>query len=67
MSAKAMKILHLLRSEPDETVMDLIASISGTQGTTVVGLYPDDVAQIPIDWQRVVDDVLAHDKVICWW
>ncbi len=62
-----MKILHLLRSEPDETIMALIASISGSQGATVVSLYPDDVAHIPVDWNRVVDDIMAHDKTVCWW
>ena len=57
-----LKILHLLHSEPDETVIDLIASISGREGATVVSLYPDDVAHIPVDWSRVVDDVMSHEK-----
>lgn len=62
-----MSILHLLRSEPDEVVVDLIASISEKAGATVVGLYPDEVTQAPIDWCRVVDDVMSHDNIICWW
>ena len=62
-----MDILHLLCSEPDDIVIDLIASISGGQGATVVSLYPDDVAKIPVDWNRLVDDVMSHEKTICWW
>jgi hypothetical protein len=62
-----LKILHLLHSEPDDIVIDLIAAISGNHGATVVSLYPDDVAQIPVDWPRVVDDVMAYDTIICWW
>ena len=62
-----LKLLHLLLSEPDETVIDMIASISGRDGATVVSLYPDHVAHVPVNWSRVVDDVMAHDKTICWW
>jgi hypothetical protein len=62
-----LKILHLLLSEPDEIVSDLIASISGSSGATVVSLYPDDIAQVPINWNRVLDDIMSHEQSICWW
>lgn len=61
------KILHLLRSVPDDTVADLITAMSGDGGATVISLYPDDVAQTPVDWNRIVRDIMAHDKIICWW
>ncbi len=57
-----MKVLHILRSEPDETVEKLSAAISKKNTATVVPLYQDNV-----DWQALVDDIFAHDKVICWW
>ena len=62
-----MKVLHLLLNEPDETVTDLIPSVSGRDGTTVVCLYPDSVTGTPVNWNRVVEDVMAHDRTICWW
>jgi hypothetical protein len=57
-----MKILHILRSEPDETVEKLSAALSRENTTTVTPLYQGDV-----DWEALVDDIYSHDKVICWW
>lgn len=62
-----IKTLHLLRSVPDDIVADLIAAMNGKEGATVVSLYPDDIAAIPVDWHRLVEDILSHDKIICWW
>ena len=58
-----MKILHLLRNEPDETVERLIDAM-GDEGdqTTVKSLFTNH-----IDWHRLVDDIFSHEKVICWW
>jgi hypothetical protein len=61
------KILHLLRSTPDDTVAELILSLSGSEGATVVSLYPDDIAGTPVDWDRLIDDILAHEVIISWW
>ena len=61
------KILHLLCSVPDDTVADLIGVMSGDEGATVISLYPDDVAATPVDWRRVVQDIMAHERTICWW
>ena len=57
-----MKVLHILRTEPDETVERLIETISGEEGVTVEALYQENV-----DWSRLVDDIFAYDKIICWW
>ncbi len=57
-----MKILHILRSEPDETVEKLSAALSRENTTTVTPLYQGDV-----DWEALVDNIYSHDKVICWW
>jgi hypothetical protein len=61
-----LKILHLLRSEPDDTVAELISTMSG-DGVTVINLYPDDINGKSIDWDRLVEDIMAHDKVVSWW
>lgn len=59
--------LHLLRSEPDETVRAFIEALGRDRGATVVSLYPDDIANTPMDWHRLIDDIFKHDRVICWW
>jgi hypothetical protein len=61
------KILHLLRSVPDDTVAELIATMGCQEGATVVSLYPDDVTSTPVDWHRLIDDIMSHDTIICWW
>jgi hypothetical protein len=61
------RTLHLLRSEPDETVARLIDSISRNEAATVVCLYPDPISDTPVDWDRLVDDIFAHERIICWW
>ena len=60
------KILHILSAEPDETVQQFIESISGEHGVTVVCLYDDGISCRPFNWQRLVDDIFDHEKVICW-
>lgn len=57
-----MKILHILRSEPEEIVEKLIDCLNENEESTVQPLF-----QGEIDWTRLVDDIFAHDKVICWW
>lgn len=57
-----MKILHIYRSEPDETVKKLVESITNGDESTVIELYQDN-----IDWSRLVDDIFSHQKVISWW
>ncbi len=62
------KILHILRSEPDETVASLVSAMGGDDGgTKVVCLYLDSVSPAPVDWDRLLDDIFNHDQVICWW
>ena len=57
-----MKLLHILRSEPDETVEKLINNLAEGDEATVKPIFQGDV-----DWSRLVDDIFSHDKVICWW
>jgi hypothetical protein len=57
-----MRILHILRNEPDIIVEKLIDTLSEDDEATVKPLFQGD-----IDWSRLVDDIFSHDKVICWW
>lgn len=57
-----MQILHILKSEPDDTVERLTECLSTENTTSVVGLYEES-----IDWPALVDKIFENDKVICWW
>ena len=57
-----MKILHILRTEPDENMENLIKATTNGDLSKVTELYKND-----IDWSRLVDDIFSYDKVICWW
>lgn len=59
--------LHILRSEPDETVEALVSALANEEGATVVCLYGDRVNDVPVDWNRLLDDIFSHDRIICWW
>ena len=57
-----MKVLHILKSEPDETVEKLVEAVSKDNQSSVTMLYGDHV-----DWEELVGDIFLNDKVICWW
>ena len=57
-----MKILHILRTEPDETVDNFIKASTNGDQAKAAELYKSD-----IDWSCLVDDIFSHDKVISWW
>ena len=57
-----MKILHILRTEPDDTVKEIVASATNGDQSKTAELHKGD-----IDWSRLVDDIFSHDKVVCWW
>ncbi len=61
-----MKILHILRSEPEELVRLLMAemSIRGNQGEEV-RLYEGSEGSVDYDW--LVRRVFESEMVICWW
>lgn len=57
-----MKILEILRSEPDENTSKIIEVHKQDNEVKVVELYSGDQ-----DYAALVDDIFAHDKVISWW
>ena len=56
-----MKVLHILKSEPDETIQQFLEAFVDDEVKTV-SLFDGEV-----DWAELVDDIFDHDKVICWW
>ena len=57
-----MNILHILRSEPDDTVAKLFVALSMEDTASIVMLYEE-----PVDWAALVDKIFESDKVISWW
>ncbi len=57
-----MKVLHLLRSEPDTTVVKITDAMSAEHTMIVVALY-----EAFVDWAALVDKIFEYDQVICWW
>jgi len=56
-----MRVLHVLKSEPDEMVESFLEAFSEDEVETV-RLYEGEV-----DWGKLVDDIFRHEKIICWW
>jgi hypothetical protein len=61
------KVLHILKSKPDEAVANAIEALSGEEGAAVVSLYNDEISGATTNWHRLVDDIFEYDQVICWW
>lgn len=57
-----MKVLNIIRTEPDDMTQKFIEAFSSDEGAKKVVLYEGDV-----DWSGLVDDIFSHDKVVCWW
>lgn len=56
-----MKVLHILKSEPDETVQEFMEAFVDDEVKTVP------IFEVEVDWAALVDDIFEHEKVICWW
>ena len=57
-----MKVLHLIRSEPDEETVKLIAALSEGNRCRKINLFNE-----TIDYEELVKMVFAADRVISWW
>ena len=57
-----MKVLHVLKSEPDETIKTLMGSFAESNEVQEFEMYKGDV-----DYDKLIKLVFDSDKVICWW
>lgn len=57
-----MKLLHVIKTKPDEVTEKLIALTSENEESTLYRLYEKDA-----DYGALIDLVFSHDKVISWW
>jgi hypothetical protein len=57
-----MKLLHIFRSKPTDEVLMLTKPLSEENETTQFPLY-----EKAVDYDRLVELIFSHDKVISWW
>lgn len=62
MSRKRKKMLHILKTEPDQVQKNLMCTLSLGYEVLQVPLYEDDV-----DYEELVDLIFDYDQVITWW
>ena len=57
-----MKVLHIMRSEPDETTRMFMATMFQDSEVSRIQLY-----DFTTDYSRLVEQLFAADKVVSWW
>lgn len=57
-----MKVLEILKSEPDTNVKKIIDIHSQENEVKIVKLYEGTP-----DYNALVNDIFSHDRVIAWW
>ncbi len=58
-----MKILHILKTEPDDGTNTLVSVLSMPHGQDATVTRLDDLT----DYEELIDLIFEHDKVITWW
>ena len=57
-----MKILHILRSEPDEITRGFIQQTFEDAQNIEIPLYESDIR-----YDELITEIFSSDKVISWW
>jgi hypothetical protein len=57
-----MKLLHILKSEPDDNTKTLMAILSEGNEISDFPLYEE-----MSDYEKLIDAIFENDKVISWW
>jgi hypothetical protein len=57
-----MKLLHILKSEPDEQTRTFMDILSEGEEATEFSLYED-----AADYGKLIDMIFEYDRVITWW
>ena len=57
-----MKVLHILKSEPDEITKALMGPLSEANHNQRFSMYEG-----AVDYDKLVKLVFESDRVICWW
>ncbi len=59
------KMLHILKSQPDELQRTLMCSLSRGYNCLQIPLFEDD-GEMP-DYDELIDLIFDSDEVITWW
>ncbi|UCF82461.1 MAG: hypothetical protein JSV50_14855 [Desulfobacteraceae bacterium] len=59
-----MKILHILKTEPDNNTKNLMNTLGESRGkeTTVFALFDERA-----DYEKLIDLIFEHEKIFSWW
>ena len=57
-----MKLLHILKSEPDDNTKTLMGILSEGNEISEFPLY-----EAHADYEKLIDTIFENDKVISWW
>jgi hypothetical protein len=57
-----MKILHILKTEPDEVTGTLMDAVSNGEESSTFKLYESDP-----DYGRLLDLIFENDRIVSWW
>jgi hypothetical protein len=59
-----MKILHILKTEPDNNTKTLMSTFNKSEGgeSMEFKLYDEQA-----DYEELIDLIFEHDKIISWW
>jgi hypothetical protein len=57
-----MKILHVLKSEPDQNTKTLIDLLSEGEESMQFNLYEKES-----DYEKLIDLVFESDQIVSWW
>ena len=57
-----MKILHILKTEPDNNTSVLMKMLSEGKEETIFHLYEGE-----LDYEKLLDLIFENDEVISWW
>jgi hypothetical protein len=58
-----MKILHILKTEPDADTRVLVSALGMAHGQESTVIRLDDST----DYEQLIDLIFEHDRVITWW
>jgi hypothetical protein len=57
-----MKVLHLVKSEPDEKTVQMIEALAAGQEPTWADLW-----QSVVDYDHLLAQIFENERVISWW
>lgn len=57
-----MKVLHLVKTEPDDKTIQMIEALAAGQEATRTDLW-----QSVVDYYHLLAQIFENDRVISWW